>query len=414
MIKSYLLLAWKVLLRRKFFTFISLFGISFTLVVLMLVTSLVDHVVAGYPPETKHASTVNIAYSMLKGEHSRRNGFAGFGLLDKYARGLPNVEMMTIVSMPSGAYSYLNGQRIKSFMKRTDGNFWRILDFHFVEGGPFTETDVTDHRMVAVINETTRQRFFGGRPALGKLLEVDGQRFTVVGVVPDVPILRLVPFGDIWVPHTTAKSDSYTKDLVGDFMGVLLLKDPSKIALTRDEFWSRLKTVPMPDPMFTSIESTPETLFDTIGRMFIGDGTGVGTGYGDKLSLALAFAAALFMLLPAVNLINLNTSRILERASEIGVRKAFGAASWTLVGQFIVENLVLTLVGAAVGFVLAGWLLGLLNGSGLIEYADLRLNYRIFFWGALLAVAFGLLSGVYPAWRMSRLHPVQALKGTAR
>jgi len=96
------------------------------------------------------------------------------------------------------------------------------------------------------------------------------------------------------------------------------------------------------------------------------------------------------------------------------VRKAFGAASWTLVGQFIVENLVLTLVGAAVGFVLAGWLLGLLNGSGLIEYADLRLNYRIFFWGALLAVAFGLLSGVYPAWRMSRLHPVQALKGTAR
>jgi len=51
---------------------------------------------------------------------------------------------------------------------------------------------------------------------------------------------------------------------------------------------------------------------------------------------------------------------------------------------------------------------------GLIEYADLQLNYRIFFWGALLAVAFGLLSGVYPAWRMSRLHPVQALKGTSR
>ena len=223
--QDYLLLAWKVLLRRKFFTFISLFGISFTLVVLMLVTSLVDHVVAGYPPETKHASTVNIAYAMLKGEHSRRNGFAGFGLLDKYARDLPNVELMTIVSMPSGAYSYLNGQRIKSFVKRTDGNFWRILDFHFIEGGPFTETDVRDHRMVAVINETTRQRFFGGQAALGKSLEVDGQRFTVVGVVPDVPILRLVPFGDIWVPHTTAKSDSYTKDLVGDFIGVLLLKD---------------------------------------------------------------------------------------------------------------------------------------------------------------------------------------------
>jgi putative ABC transport system permease protein len=414
MIKSYLNLAWKVLLRRKFFTFISLFGISFTLVVLMLVTSLLDHVVAGFPPETQYERTVGIYYTAMRGEHANRNGFAGYGLLDRCARNLPNVEKMAVASLPSGAFSYLNGQRIKSYMKRTDGNFWQILDFRFIEGGPFTEADVRDHRMVAVINETTRQRFFGGQPALAKSIEVDGQRFTIVGVVPDVPILRIVPFADIWVPHTTAKSDSYTKELVGDFMGILLLRDPSKLALTRDEFWSRLRTVPMPDPMFASVEATPETLFDTIGRMFIGNGTGIGTGYGDRLRLALLIAAALFMLLPAVNLINLNTSRIMERASEIGVRKAFGASSWTLVGQFIVENLVLTLVGAAIGFVLARWLLGLLNGSGLIEYADLQLNYRIFFWGALLAVAFGLLSGVYPAWRMSRLHPVQALKGTSR
>ncbi len=53
-------------------------------------------------------------------------------------------------------------------------------------------------------------------------------------------------------------------------------------------------------------------------------------------------AALLFMLLPTVNLVNLNVSRIMERASEIGVRKAFGASSRTLVGQFVVENLVLT------------------------------------------------------------------------
>jgi putative ABC transport system permease protein len=115
-----------------------------------------------------------------------------------------------------------------------------------------------------------------------------------------------------------------------------------------------------------------------------------------------------------VNLVNLNTSRIMERASEIGVRKAFGASSRTLVGQFIVENLVLTLVGAAIGFVLAAWLLQVINTSGVIQYAELSLNYRIFGWGVLLAMAFGLLSGVYPAWRMSRMHPVQALKGAVR
>jgi putative ABC transport system permease protein len=311
-------------------------------------------------------------------------------------------------------FSYFNGQRVKSFMKRTDGAFWEILDFQFIEGGPFTEADVRDHRFVAVINEATRQRFFGGQAAVGKTIEADGQRFTVVGVVPDVPILRIVPFADIWVPHTTAKSDSYTREYVGNFMGILLLEDPGKLALTRDELWSRLRTIKLDDPGFQSVDATPETLFDTLGRLFTGDGSGAGSGYGYRLQLLLMVGAGLFMLLPAVNLINLNTSRIMERASEIGVRKAFGASSRTLVGQFVVENLVLTLVGALVGFVAAGLLLRAINASGVIQYAELSLNYRIFAWGVGLAVVFGLLSGVYPAWRMSRLHPVQALKGASR
>jgi putative ABC transport system permease protein len=119
----------------------------------------------------------------------------------------------------------------------------------------------------------------------------------------------------------------------------------------------------------------------------------------------------LFMLLPTLNLVNINLSRILDRASEIGVRKAFGASSRTLIGQFIVENLVLTLLGSLAGLVLASLVLSALNSSGLLPYARLALNYRIFLYGLAMAVFFGILSGVYPAWRMSKLHPVQALRG---
>ena len=415
MIRNYLTLAWKVLLRRKFFTFISLFGISLTLVVLVLVTALLDNVAGPYPPETRQARTVGINFASMRGEHWRRNGFAGFALIDKVGRNLPNVERLGITSMPNQVFSYLNGQRVKSWLKRTDGAFWQILDFQYLEGGPFTEADVRGGRFVAVINEATRQRFFGTSPALGRTIEADGQRFTVVGVVPNVPILRLVPFADIWVPYTTAKGDGYKKEWVGDFMGLLLLEDPSQLASTRDEFWSRLRAVQIDEPKgVKALDSTPETLFDTIGRMFTGDGTGRGTGYGRRLEIFLAVAAGLFMLLPAVNLVNLNTSRILERASEIGVRKAFGASSRTLVGQFVVENVFLTLVGAAVGFLIAEALLSLINASGLILYAQLQLNLRVFGWGVLMALVFGLVSGVYPAWRMSRLHPVQALKGASR
>ena len=62
--------------------------------VLTVVTALLDHVIAAYPPETNHARTVGIYYAQLRGEHQRRNGFAGYSLLDKYARDLPNVELM--------------------------------------------------------------------------------------------------------------------------------------------------------------------------------------------------------------------------------------------------------------------------------------------------------------------------------
>jgi putative ABC transport system permease protein len=117
------------------------------------------------------------------------------------------------------------------------------------------------------------------------------------------------------------------------------------------------------------------------------------------------------MLLPALNLININVSRTLERAAEIGVRKAFGATAGRLAGQFLVENLVLTLVGGLLGLGLAAGVLHLLNGSQFIPYAHLGLNGRVFGLGLGLALLFGLLSGAYPAYKMSKLPANQALKG---
>jgi putative ABC transport system permease protein len=121
--------------------------------------------------------------------------------------------------------------------------------------------------------------------------------------------------------------------------------------------------------------------------------------------------ALLFMSLPALNLVNINLSRIMDRSSEIGVRKAFGATSNTLVGQFLIENIFLTLLGGLLGLVLAYVALHFISDSNFIPYAQFTLNLRVFAWALLATVFFGVLSGVYPAFKMSRVQPIQALKG---
>lgn len=410
MLRNYLKMALKVLARRKFFTFISLFGISLTLVVLMVAAALIDHVFAAHPPETRLDRTLGIYGIGLVGDEAIRTGLPGYGFLDRYARDLPGVERESFYTFQTQAVSYVGGRKITSWLKRADGEFWRILDFRFVEGGPFTSRDEAERRFVAVINETTRDRFFGGAPAVGKTFEIDDQRFRVVGVVEDVPFLRVTPFADVWVPISTQKGTGYREEWTGDFQALLLAENREALPGIRDAFAQRVATAEYPDPkLFHTFYGGAETFFEAVSRTFFSQRfEEARPGFFRGLLLG---GMLLFMLLPAVNLVNINLSRILERTSEIGVRKAFGGSAASLVGQFLVENVVLTLLGGAIGLVLSLLALTAIEASGAIPYAELGLNLRIFAAGLAMALFFGVLSGVYPAWKMARLHPVEALRG---
>lgn len=413
MFMSSLKIAFKVLLRRKFYTFISLFAICFTLVVLNVATALIDATFGPSAPETHVDRTLGIYGAELRGEHMRRTGLAGYAIADRYARGLPNVEEMSYSTLAGSAFTYPNGQRVELSLKYADAAFWRILDFDFLEGAPFSDADDASGNLVAVINDSTRRRLFGAEPAVGRDVEVDGRTFRVVGVVADVSRLRLVPFSDVWVPLGAAKSDSYKRELVGGGAALLLARSASDFPAIREEFESRLARADLSQfGDFTELRSSASSLLEFGAAMLLDDSTGRGST--TTLFVAIGVAMLLFMLLPSINLTNINMSRIMERASEIGVRKAFGASSAMLVGQFLVENVVITVAGGIVAFALSQVVLSTINSSGLIQYASLRVNYRVFLFGLLIAAVFGIVSGVYPAWRMSRLNPVAALKGGSR
>ncbi len=418
MFKNYLKITWAVLKRRKFFTFVSLFGITFTLAILMVVVAIYDHSFGKYPPETRQDRTLYLLNVCMWGERDdgrigpQTTSFVGPRLIDMIARDLPGVERVGVYKTVWKIQSFVEDRKIESWVKYTDTNYWKIMDFDFLEGRHFTNDEVDNIDRVCVINSSTSKKFFGRSSAIDQSIEVDGMRYRVIGVVEDIPFIRMHPFSDIWLPLKADPVYAAHDQLHGSHIAILLAESRSMFPIIREEFLSRLHDIDMTefDP-YDHIVTVPETLIELVARMFFGQQGMSEEKHVSKLYTVVFILVILFMILPSVNLVNLNVSRILERSSEIGIRKSFGASSSVLVGQFIVENVILTFIGGFFGIILAYIMLGIISHAGWIPYAHFSLNWRIFFYALLVTLFFGFMSGVIPAWRMSRMHPVEALRG---
>ena len=415
MLLNYLKIAWKVLLRRKFFTFISLFGISFTLMVMLVVMGVVNHVTGAHAPEKRIDQMLFVSFLRQGYKNGgNRNTPVSAHFIDRYVRTLKTPSMVALTSMTSSATSFANKESLTLDVRYTDGNYWKVTDFDFLDGRPFTVQEVSNADRVCVINEHTARAFFGTTKGVnGRTVEIGPYRYRITGVVPDVPVIRFYSSADVWVPYTLSTNFYKDNRLDGDFIAILLAGSAGKeLPAMKAEFAQVMRRLEVPNPKeVAKVYAHADPALSTIVREL----TSHTKTEDDGMSIFLLGCSALgllFMLLPALNLVNLNVTRILERSSEIGVRKAFGASGGTLVGQFLVENLVLAGLGGLLGLGLAAGALHLLNGSHFIAYSHFSLSWWSFGWGMVLALVFGLMSGVYPAWKMSRLNPVDALRGS--
>ncbi|SFD23319.1 putative ABC transport system permease protein [Chitinophaga sp. CF118] len=406
MLKNYFKIAIAVLKRRKFFTFISLFGISFTLTVLIVLTAFIDKVVGDDYPDKKRDRSLYITSIEEIGKDSHSSSPPSYYFLNRYAASLKTPEKITLFSGFSGTNTYINNKKIAINYKYTDANYWEILEYKFLEGKPYTRQQIDNGERVAVISADMKKEYFGDvASVVGKYIEADNIKYKVSGVVKNLPITSYLLYSDIYLPFTVAKRDYKHKAYLGDCMAILLAPSKRDVSKMHTEYEQVVSKVPMENGQFTSIFSHASSYIEG----YVDTGNEKSSGVTIALSVIGGFVF-LFMLLPTLNLVNINITRIMERSSEIGVRKAFGASSRTLVYQFIVENIILTLLGGLIGIVLSLIALYLINNANLIPNLDLTINFTVLFCGLLVCLIFGLLSGVYPAWRMSKLNVVTALK----
>jgi putative ABC transport system permease protein len=421
MLKNYFKIFLKVASQNKLFTFLSLFGISLTIMFVMIFSMTISKITSGSGPEKDLKKIVFCDRIMTKRTVNGKstNGYSisacGRTLSETY---LKKIKSADIVSMYTGATPWefiLNGKYQKKLQNQTDAEYWDLFEYKFLQGRPYTKEEVISGANLAVITQSLKLLIFGSdENVLGKTVHYTSMDLTVTGVVEDPPKTDQNATGDLYFPYTLLKNTEAFDEYLGGFNTAFKAGNSNQFSAIHDETHAMIARLDAADTTQSIFLSGPYSQLEKIMR---GYGDPEEYSKGSSLFKYLLYALA-FILLPAVNLMALNFARIHERGEEIAIRKSFGAASSALRSQFLFENILMTLTGGIIGIILAYLVVGLLGSSLTISInyfnnvpLTFSFNYMVFAATLLACLIFGLLSGYLPAIRLSRMKPAVYLKG---
>jgi putative ABC transport system permease protein len=410
MLQNYIKIAIKVLLRRKFFTGISLFGISFTLIVLNVTTSMFEKTISNSEVE-QHFDRMLVSgeYELTQDDYTYNNR-ASIAVLNRNFKNFQSAEKQTFYSIPLAQINFSKNKKLVLQRRFVDPEYWKIFNFTFLAGKPFNIKEYDAGERMVVISKYISDVMFDGK-ALNQYLNVDNNSFKVIGIVENISILSEEAYADLWIPITSLNEKLNGPNIPGRYKVAFLANSNNDFKDIKNEFKSRISNVDLPsrgNKKWEKLQFVLDSKIEKLSRNFSGNINSA--NLGETIGIIIGMAI-LFMLLPALNLININISRIMERQSEIGVRKSFGASSSDLVKQFLVENIILSLAGSCIAFIITKLILIQINAMGIHANTTFELNFIVFVSGILFALFFGILSGVLPAYKMAKLNPVNALKG---
>ena len=276
---------------------------------------------------------------------------------------------------------------------------YKIQSMQLVMGRFIAASDVKNSNRVCVIPEGTAEDLIGYKDCLGREISLNGIKYTVVGVLEDEEeSLATILSGGMktaYIPYTSlmrlstdngssistfyiGAAEGYTLDQAEEVMKNLLLE-----RFNQD------------DDAFSI--SSQNMIEEAMGRI------------SNFLNILLGGIAAISLIVGGIGIMNIMLVTVTERTREIGIRKAIGASRRTILVQFLIEAVVLCMLGCALGIFVSWGILQIISAITVSASISFRLNGRVVVLSVLFCFLIGVIFGLYPANKAAKMKPIDAL-----
>jgi ABC-type antimicrobial peptide transport system permease subunit len=404
MLKNYLKVAIRNLARSKGFTFINVSGLAVGMATAILIFIWIHHEVSF---DTFHVNRLDIYQAWNKGQMNDK--IECWPNTPKVLGATLKAEYEDVVDVARTFSRWfvtvVDDRKVSTRALIADPSFLNIFTFPLLEGNPGTA--LKDSYSI-VVTEKMALKMFDDIHVLGKEIKIDNELYRVTGVMKDLPPNTDFDFEYIlsWEYLKRTNDDDVNWANNGIFTFVQLKPGHSFASVSK-----KIKDVTIRHSEGLVKE---EIILHPISRWHLYSRFENGKSAGGRIETVQLFAiiGGFVLLVACINFMNLSTARSEKRAKEVGVRKVAGADKALLVGQFLVESILLAGISASIAAVLVQLSLPYFNtlvGQNVsVPFTEL------YFWLALIAftIITGIIAGSYPAFFLSSFKPVTVLKGT--
>jgi ABC-type antimicrobial peptide transport system permease subunit len=409
MLKNYLKVAWRTLLRNKFFTVLNIMGLALGMTFSLLIYLWIQDE-RSIDAFHKNDAQLFIVYEKIYSNNVPEGDYETPGILaDELKRSIAGVEYAASVTSDNDEATFRLGDKVVKQQGIFAGaDFFKMFSYPLIQGTP--EIAIKDVNSIAISKKMADLFFSSPADAVGNILLFENKKnFMVRAVFEDLPENTSRKFDYVIGWESFLEDNAWAKSWSNSGpLTYLMLKKNVDVRVVKKQITRFLDKYTNPESEANRIELGLQKFSD----VYLHSNFENGEIQGGRIEYINLFSiVSLFIIMIAcINFMNLSTALSIKRSREIGVRKVVGANRINLIFQFIGESLLLTTFSIIISLILLLFLLPVFN-----QITQKQIVYpfgNLSFWTALfsLLVVTGLISGSYPSLFLSSFNPLKVLK----